>query len=498
MKKKSILLAGLMLMCTLQIGVNKLFAQNVDLKTAQRLAAYYMSVQSGQKSLSADDLSLVYEIKNVAQDIPALYFFNTNNGGFIIFSGSECMDPVIGYSTEGTLDPQNLPDNMMNFINGHVQTIVAAQNFKAPAFEVYKSAWSDLYNQTLPSYQDNPKAVYTTLKSLWDQDYPYNAMCPTLNGQRCPTGCVATMMAQVIKYWRYPVVGKGSLTYYWENGNQDLSANFGETRYDYDNMPDTIRGNINQTQVNAIATLNYHCGVSVRMMYYPDGSGAYTSQWLERAFRMYFKYPSQGLKYEQRSDHFYNNSGIPNYLDTLWVDSIGNELRNKRPVCYDGNDRSSSGVHAGHAFVAERFNTSNKRVWFNWGWSGSGNGWFNLITSQLTTAGYNFSSGHGALFGLQPPADTLAAREVSIPEVESPAVELSAIYPNPASQQITVPFSINDGNNATLEVFTIDGRLVESRTVYAGQQQAVIDVRSYAHGLYVVRLNGLARKFMVQ
>ena len=503
MKQKRLLTTALALAALLYTGVNKSFAGPVDLKTARQVAAYYMGVQTGQKSMTADDVNLVYTIDNTLQEIPALYFFNTNNGGFIIISGSDCMEPVIAYSTEGTIDASRpLPPAMQWFLNDYTRFIVDAQNSKATPSAPIRATWDEVLNETIAEPKDGEKTVYKTLTSIWDQDAPYNNMCPTINGQHCPTGCVATMMAQVLHYWKYPYVGKGQVTYDW-NGQQ-LSANFSEAYYNYDIMVDTVPYNnygtctLNQSSQDAIALLNYHCGIAVRMGYGNDGSGAYTRQYLARAMRTYFKYPSAGLNYIERDQDFANYSGVPNAMDTLWRDTVASDIRKGRPVCYDGTDISSTGVHAGHAFVAERYNSSNGRIWFNWGWSGYGNAWFNVITSQMGAMGYTFSTSHGALIGLEPPADTLAARGVGIRDVEQPAVELSAVYPNPASQQVTVPFNLHETGSALLQVYTIDGRLVESRTVVAGQSQAQIDVRNYAKGLYVVRLNGVARKFMVQ
>lgn len=502
MNKKTLLTTALLLTVLLYTGVNKAFAGNVDLKKARQVAAYYMGVQTGQKSMTADDMVLVYTIDNTVANIPALYFFNSNNGGYVIVSGSDCMEPIIGYSTEGTLDANRpLPPAMQWFLNDYTRFIVDAQNSKAVASAPIKATWDEVLNQTIAEPKDGEKTVYKTMKSIWDQSEPYNNMCPSVGGERCPTGCVATMMAQVLHYWRYPYVGKGQVSYDW-NG-QTLSANFAEAFYNYDIMVDTVPYNnygvctLNQDAQDAIALLNYHCGIAVRMSYAVEGSGAVTSQYLSRAMRTYFKYPSTGLKYLERDKDFRNYTGTPNAMDTLWRDTVANDIIKGRPVCYDGTDIASTGTHAGHAFVAERYNSSNGRIWFNWGWSGYGNGWFNVITAQMGAMGYTFTSYHGALVGLEPPADTLAAREVSIRDVEQSPVELSAIYPNPASEYVIIPFELRETNSAMLQIFSIDGRMIEERTVMAGQNQIELNVRNYAKGMYVARLNGVARKFMV-
>lgn len=502
MKKRFLsvcVMAGLVL---LQLGLNYAVAGNIDLKKAKTVAAYYMGVQSGQKSLTAEDMTLVYEIDNATLSIPALYFFNTSNGGFIIISGSDCMDPVIGYSTEGVLDPNNMPPAMLWFVGNHARFIIQAQNTKMTPSDAIKATWDEVLNQTITLPKDGSKYIYKTMRSIWDQSYPYNAQVPTINGTHCPTGCVATAMAQIIKYWEYPVVGQRSLTYEWNNGQeevQELTADFANTVYRYDLMFDTATSSVTQEQIDAVAELNYHCGVANRMNYGLDGSGAAASSTTVRAFWNYFKYDRASMQWISRTDFSGNNQTVisnPTALDTLWLDSIANSIKQKRPVFYTGADVTSSGSDARHAFVAEAYNSSNRRIKFNWGWGGSGDGYFNVITASLNAAGYYFTSEHCAIVGITPPADSL--QNAGIDDVVTDQVVINPIYPNPSRTWVSIPYDLGANSQAVMEIFSIDGRKVLSRNVFATDDKVMVNVSDLARGLYVCRINGVTRKFMVE
>ena len=218
---------------------------------------------------------------------------------------------------------------------------------------------------------------------MFDQGTPYNDLCPIINGGRAVTGCVATAMAQVMKYWQHPQVGKGTVTYTSSNGAAQY--NFAEHPFDWNNIIDTYTfsklGNPNYTsaQANAVATLMLACGASVNMDYNYAGSGSYISN-AYIALRDNFSF-SSNIKY------FESNS--PNWDD--WTTTLQNEFDNGRPVIYGG---TSTG--GGHAFVLdgykiETLDSGNKRTRFhvNWGWNGEYNGWFLLRKLQPQDDNYS-------------------------------------------------------------------------------------------------------------
>ena len=477
-------------------------ADNIDRATASEAGAYFLASQLGNKSITAKSMELVYEIPNVEKNIPALYVFNTTDRhNFVIVAGSDCVMPIIAYSTDGCFDPNNIPPNMQWWLDGQVEDIVIAQNNELePAIEARES-WEELMEQRLPYFGSNSKAIIRLTTSTWNQEPLYNNMCPVLSGQRCVTGCVATAMAQILYYWKYPYVGKLSKEYSWHG--QTLSANFANSYYNYDIMVDELTSSSTTAQINAVALLSYHCGISVDMDYDPEGSGAQSSD-VPTALRRYFKYPKDSMSYVQRTSGQYNNPNrttSPNAKDTAWVMMLKNEIQtHRRPVYYSGYSPDNDGeVHAGHAFVCDGYNSINGQFHFNWGWGGAGDCFCNVYRAQLkiTNMGYNFTDRHAVVIGIQPPADTLEARAVGIETVVDPFS--SAIYPNPASDHVTISYRLDDNTtSAEMVILDITGRKVDAVTVTPASTQVTLSTANYRPGVYICKLNGHSRKFVVQ
>ena len=489
---------SIMLMALTNVVCNPVQAGNVDEKTARRAGSYFLAAQFGTKAINANSVNLVYTIDNMEQKVPAIYFFAYPEGGYVMVAGSDCMAPIIGYG-EGKFDTTMLNPNMMYVLSGYVNAIVGMQNTKSAGSPLIAEEWSKLLEQRLP-YFGTQKLMRTLTKSKWSQDYPYNSMCPTVSGQRCVTGCVATAMAQVLYYWQYPLTGKGQLLYFLSNiGN--ISVDFSQSRYQYNLMGNDMTSETNQDAIDAVGKLNYDCGVSVRMMYSPDGSGAYTEQNLPYALRNFFSYDKNLAVIHREYVPFYNNTETPNHGDTLWADTIKNEIMSKRPVIFCGADPRGSEAGsdgAGHAWVVDGYNTSNGFFRMNWGWGYvNSTCWMNMITSNLSGGGYNFSINHEAYLFVQPPQDTLDAREggTGISDVEN--VTLGAAYPNPANSEIHLPYCLNDGN-AEMVVYDMQGREVARRALYGSESEVVLDIACYPKGVYVYRVNGMSRKFIVK
>jgi hypothetical protein len=231
--------------------------------------------------------------------------------------------------------------------------------------------------------------VNPLMQTLWNQAPYYNDLCP--GGS--VTGCVATAMAQIMKYWNYPATGSGFHSYNHETYGT-LSANFGSTSYLWSSMPNSVNS------VNtAVAELMYQVGVSVDMSYSPEVSGAYVitaqspvTNCSEYALKTYFGYKNT-LQGVQRI----------NYDEKQWISLMKTEINAKRPILYAG-----FGSGGGHCFVADGYD-GNEFIHFNWGWGGAFDGFFqiNALNPSGTgtgggTGGYN--SGHQAVIGIEPPA----------------------------------------------------------------------------------------------
>lgn len=325
------------------------------------------------------------------------YIFNNEDGkGFVIIAADDCVTPILGYSYDNNFAAENLPPNLKGWLDGYAEQIQAAVETRVIATEEIRTEWGCLrQSQNLPIRSETQ--VYPLIATTWGQSPYYNALCPFdyYYNQRTVTGCVATAMAQIMKYWSYPEHGFGSHSYVPENhpeyGTQ--YADFSSTTYQWSSMPNNVTSNN-----TAVATLMYHCGVSVEMNYDVSsngGSGAYVLDFgqnrpcAENALKTYFNYKNT-LHGEEKE----------NYSDSQWIAILKNELNNARPMLYAGFGTG------GHAFVCDGYNYNNF-FHFNWGWSGAGQGsnnnaFYNI--NDLTPEGtsFNFSSNQQAIIGIEP------------------------------------------------------------------------------------------------
>lgn len=248
----------------------------------------------------------------------------------------------------------------------------------------------------------------------FDQGTPYNDKCPRLNSsQRSVTGCVATAMAEVMTYWRYPACGTGTATY--SGGSQGATTyEFDKHPFDWDNILHTYthtylgQAQYNATQAAAVAELMLACGASVTMDYSAAASGSQT-KFAASALKNHFGYDV--------NDMVYTESDYPNWEDWGWT--IGEEIDLGRPVIFAGTSTSS-----GHCFVIDGYTLPAgsmdwNEAWFhvNWGWNGAGNGWFKL--NNLRQGTDNWSNKHVTMiYGIHPPTTAVEEVEAAAPQVE--------------------------------------------------------------------------------
>ena len=315
--------------------------------------------QTAQRFIETQTLFQKAELQLVSAS--NIYVYNIGDQGFVIISGNTVLPPVIGWSEQGNFpDMSEAPDNVSAWINHYSEMIDFAIANNIQAEEQIQRLWDEAEQGIFGSR--NANAVSPLVNTRWNQDCYYNEYCPDAPGYgwggwgggpcgHAYAGCVATAMAQVMKYWDYPTTGFGSHSYtHSEYGEQ--SANFGATTYQWSQMPDEV-WNSN----SAVATLLYHCGVSVNMNYGPSGSGAYSTD-VETAYRTYFGYC--GAKYHAKTS----------YQEDAWIAMLKADLDQSHPIYYSGSNGDS-----GHAFVCDGYDNSD-RMHFNFGWSGSGDGYY--------------------------------------------------------------------------------------------------------------------------
>lgn len=257
------------------------------------------------------------------------------------------------------------------------------------ALEYYLSNMENTTVDDVSAQGDNSQrsAIEPLLSTKWNQKSPYDNLTPYINSAHAPTGCVATAMAQIMKFHRWPVKGTGSSSL----SQYGLTADFENTVYQWDKMLDTYTSNASADEENAVATLMMHCGVAAKMSYGSKESGATVTNAM-KGLRQYFNY--RGV-YLNRNDYPLHG----------WNQLIYDELINNRPVLYSGNN----GYDNGHAFVCDGYDGQGF-FHINWGWGGSYDGYFklsSLIPSGIGTGGNsgNYSYKQYVLAGLESDLD---------------------------------------------------------------------------------------------
>ena len=361
-------------------------ARPIDQETAHNIAAKFMGTSDLQ-------LAATYRTE---QGASAFHVFNTSDG-FVIVSADDCETPIIGYSREGRFDPNNVPIQMEDYLQDFIARIQFGIENHIEADEATAKQWELVKTTGKLNDSKSTKAVAPLLTDKWNQGCLYNNLCPTMSGPcgHAEVGCVAVAMAQIMRYWGYPTTGWGTHSY--TNAGLTLSADFGNTTYDWEHMPDSLTENSSEAEIEAVATLLYHCGISVEMNYSPNGSNSNSSK-IPDALIRYFYY-SKHIHREKRSD----------FSDEEWLSLLKSSLDLQRPVQYSG-----FGVGIGHAFVCDGYD-ENDLLHFNWGWGGNANGYFAL--GNLYPNGNNLNNNNYAIFDIIPQYEPYVVEASSIPSI---------------------------------------------------------------------------------
>lgn len=403
-------LYSLALLLLLMLG--RAVANPIDETTALRVGRAFLTTHTEHGLPASSVLVLAYRADiastgtaaagTAPAPAPAFYVFSTSGPtpGFVLVAGDDRVTPVLGYSDQSGFDAAHLAPQVAKWLEGYRADIRRVVELHLAASPDIAAAWQQLRSGTpgAGSRPTNTTVVAPLVATRWNQSPYYNDLCPydTPAGGRSVSGCVATAMCQVMKFWNYPATGAGFHSYNTASYGT-LSANYGTTTYQWTSMPNFV----NSTN-NAVATLMYQVGVSVDMNYSNHSSGAWvvaansqgTINCAEYALKTYFGYRTtiQGIQHQ-------------NYTDAQWLALMKTELDASRPVVYDG-----FGSGGGHCFVADGYDANNF-LHFNWGWGGQVDGYFTinaLNPGSLGTGGGagGYNSGQEAIIGIQPPANS--------------------------------------------------------------------------------------------
>lgn len=348
-----------LLVLLLALGYSPLQAKRITQWQAQQQAYSFWGKQMPQKAKAKSRAA------TTASRSDAYYVFNNDAGGFVIIAGDDAVTPVLGYTSTGSFDAENLPDGLKDLLKSYERQIAAlGDNYVA--------------NRTAT------RAAFTGEKLLktaeWNQYAPFNKYTPN----NYVTGCVATAGAIVMKHHGYPAKGTGSHSYTW-NG-KTLTANF-EHDYDWASMPAKYTVG-NDEAFDGVARLMSDLGVAVEMKYAKGGSGA-SMEDLLTALKKYFGYS----KYARLL-------AIADLGAEVWNDRLRAEIDANRPILYSAVDSNKGG----HSFVIDGYKDESFSV--NWGWGGYCDGFYRIGALNPETGGkplgdqYNLSQ--SAVFSLQP------------------------------------------------------------------------------------------------
>lgn len=357
-------------MLALALGIGMAQAGPVSVSQAKYVGQQFVQANFEETRQSAE-LTLVYTGTSTRGDV-GYYVFNVGSDGFIIVSGDDNFRPLIAYSEEGNYDLNN-PSSAyyLNAIAEYRSSVNS--NVIDP---LVPAEWESVRNSGRLISRNGGRGVPYFVQTKWDQSpAPYNSMCPSDSqspnaGYHAYTGCVATAMSQIMCYWKSPAQGQGSNSYIHPKYGM-LTANFGNTTYDWDNMLNSYSsGSYTTEQGNAVATICYHCGVAVNMDYGGDveeGSGANTAN-VPTAITNYFRYSSHAYVVNKPSTNNAWQTTLKEQLDLGW------------PVLYSGTEPEAQ---YGHAFICDGY-TDADMFHINWGWGGSNNNYFLIDDIQYS------------------------------------------------------------------------------------------------------------------
>ncbi len=337
------------------------------------------SFVSGKKdTFHADKVSLAYISKNeTLADDALFYVYNIGaDNGFVIIAGDDRTAPVLGYSDHGAFSLEDMPENLRFWL------------------DYYKEAMSQVVRKNIQGNAPQARptdVIKPLLTTKWDQTWPYNLLCPMSGSTQCPTGCVATALAQVLNYHKFPVEQTNAIpSYHCHSLDRDMPA-LPATTIEWDKMMNSYNRNSSEESMMAVAKLMQYCGQAVEMDYSASSAGAQTYD-LPWRISQYFKYP--------QTMHNVSHEG---YSIAEWDSLIINELQTNGPVLYT----AYTTAWEGHAFVCDGYD-GDGLYHINWGWGGAADGYYRISVLDASSSGtggsstsLQFSIGQAAMLGLK-------------------------------------------------------------------------------------------------
>ncbi len=433
------------------------WAVPVDSVKAVQAARNFFAGQPGLRSSTNPEAKIVRMEISSRTGNPNYYIITNQTGeGWIILSGDDRISPVIGYSDKGTFVEGSNPafEWWMQGMSLDMDKLL-----ENPVYSVRQS-WTTLLSEPVqrPSLKSASEDGYTDgtplMSSTWSQGTYYNAHTPVPGSaaNATPTGCVATAMGQILKYWGKEnnittLEGKG----YYEYKPTKYPArgcDFSSRVYNLRDMPDKLTANN-----DAVAQLMADCGIAVNMNYDVSANGGSGTVNSYIASGLYNHFRFKKAIYLKRSD-----TGI---TSEIWANKVKDEIQNRRPIVYGG---VSSG--GGHSFIIDGYRSSDATFHFNWGWGGQYDGWYVLTLDGSTpTQPYNlqFSQSQDATFGIEPYAQgetpDFEVTDVKVSVEANDVTGCEVINKFSKSKTLKVKFRVKNHTSNNIEGFYKNGQV---------------------------------------
>ena len=396
--KKTLFLAALLLAAV------QALAGNVDIKTAQSKASDFLSRKAvnGRLMSSTPVVKWVHEEKNSDNAAMTAYYVVNTDKGFVVVAGDDRAKDILAYG-ETLKDMNNLPENMKFWLGCYREQMEYLQAH--PGMVVEK-----------PSLNGNRgESVEPMLEAKWDQGYPYYNQCPMDGDRRGLTGCATTSLAQIFYKWQYPTQPTPEVPGYTTRTRHFVLPPLPSITFDWANMLPVYNFSANDVQRNAVAWLMRYIGQAEEMDYTNEGSEAWEDDIL-RACHL-FGYVDARVEYKATLNFDTNGENML-INDADWSVMLQEELAAGRPVVYCAYSYSSAyNSFYGHAFNVDGYDATSGLYSINWGWSGTGNGYFAL--RAFNNQGYSYSLGELMVLGIEPPAPIEAYDPVMQPANEN-------------------------------------------------------------------------------
>ena len=428
------------------------YAKQVVKQTAKQVAKNFFAEKA---DLKLSEITFGKEFVITTENRTTCFVFNINEG-FIAVAGDDAVFPVLAYSFESSYTGKGFPAGFSFWMEKYSEQVEYAINHKNEASDRIKAVWGKYSDKNFTPKKGN-SGVEPLLSTTWGQGCYYNTAFPEEEQGQCGhlyTGCVATAMAQIMKYYNYPESGTGSYGYNTNYGY--VEADFENTVYNWNEMENHLTD-----ENEAVATLMFHSAISLSSQFFPEGTGAYDTT-VPGALFKYFKYKDDA--------QFLFRDEYPGD----WKALLRSELDEHRPVLY-GAVAEAKTLY-GHSLVCDGYQDT-AFFHFNWGSGGNYDGYFYLDT--LTAAGLNFNKFQDAVVGIEPLANGVS--DIS----KHPAV---SVFPNPSYGEFFIDLENDNRKNAEILLFDLSGKLILRQQLNGNNENIKIDVPGL-EGTFLLQVN---------